>query len=144
MPLTGLPSYEGTVGQRPADDTGPAQGLAPPAAASSRGNGTATNGSLFGELYMLHVGKEVNAVSLSLDSKRLAIASQDHTVRIWDLESRSQLATLRGHKYWVTNVAFSPDSFRVASASADKTLKIWNLVEGSCEHTLMGHLLSVA
>lgn len=107
---------------------------------------TTSNGPLkvLSDLYTLHVGKEVNAISFSLDSRRLAVALQDHTVRIWDLESRTQLVVLKGHKYWVTDVCFSPDSVRVASASSDKSIKVWNLADGACELTLQGHLLSVA
>jgi len=90
------------------------------------------------------VGREINSVALSLDSRRLVCGIQDHTVQHWDVEKKCCLAVLKGHKYWVNCVAYSPDSIRVASASADKTVKVWNVHDNLCETTLHGHLLAIA
>ena len=40
-------------------------------------------------------------VSFSPDGKRLASASGDTTVRLWDLSTECPQATLEGHKGWV-------------------------------------------
>src|SRR3954451_14694708 len=68
----------------------------------------------------------VNSVAFSGDSTRLASASYDRTVKIWDASSGKCLQTLEGHSSSVYLVAFSGDSTRLASASGDRTIKIWD------------------
>ena len=48
-------------------------------------------------------------VAFSPNNTRLASASQDHTVKIWDLASGQEVLTLHGHTDAVRCVAFSPD-----------------------------------
>ncbi|KAF2785655.1 beta transducin-like protein HET-D2Y, partial [Melanomma pulvis-pyrius CBS 109.77] len=81
----------------------------------------------------------VNSVAFSHDSKRLASASQDSTVKIWDASSGACLQTLKGHSNAVNSVAFSYDSKQLASASQDSTVKIWDASSGACLQTLKGH-----
>jgi hypothetical protein len=69
----------------------------------------------------------VYSVAFSPDGKRLASASRDETVILWDVDSRKPLATLEGHKDAVYGVAFSPDGKRLASASKDKTVILWDV-----------------
>jgi WD40 repeat protein len=78
----------------------------------------------------------VNSVAFSHDSTRLASASDDSTVKIWDASSSARLQTLKGHSHKVISVAFSHDSTRLASASSDSTVKIWNASSSACLHTL--------
>src|ERR1051326_4526063 len=85
----------------------------------------------------------VNAVVFSRNSTRLASASVDKTVRIWDAHSGACLKTLEGHSDWVRSVAFSRNSTRLASASDDKTVRIWDAHSGACLKTLEGHSGSV-
>jgi WD40 repeat protein len=66
----------------------------------------------------------VYSVAFSHDSTRLASASDDNTVKIWDTGSGKCLQTLEGHSNTVWSVAFSHDSTLLASASDDKTVKI--------------------
>src|SRR2546423_3421893 len=81
----------------------------------------------------------VHSVAFSHDSARLASASADKTVKIWDASSGECLQTLEGHSDSVISVAFSHDSARLASASHDKTVKIWDASSGECLQTLEGH-----
>jgi WD40 repeat protein len=81
----------------------------------------------------------VSSVTFSPDSTRLASASYDRTVKIWDASSGACLQTLEDHSDWVSSVAFSPDSTRLASASHDRTVKIWDASSGTCVHTLKDH-----
>ncbi|EOA82641.1 uncharacterized protein SETTUDRAFT_22619 [Exserohilum turcica Et28A] len=85
----------------------------------------------------------ITSVTFSHDSTRLASASEDSTVKIWDASSGMCVHTLQGHDDAVVSVAFSHDSTRLASASEDRTVKIWNVSSGMCVHTLEGYSDSV-
>jgi WD40 repeat protein/DNA-binding SARP family transcriptional activator len=66
-------------------------------------------------------------LAFSSDGSRLATASHDGTVRIWDPSSGEQLLILHGHDATVSSVAFSPDGSRLASVGVDGTVRIWAL-----------------
>ncbi len=58
-----------------------------------------------------------SSVAFSPDGKRLASASVDETVKVWDAATGQETLTLKGHTGRVISVAFSPDGKRLASAS---------------------------
>ena len=77
------------------------------------------------------------------DGKRLASASVDQTVKVWDATSGQEMLTLKGHTGAVMSVAFSPDGKRLASASGDQTVKVWDATTGQETLTLKGHTAQV-
>lgn len=67
----------------------------------------------------------------------IASASQDNTVKIWNLDSRICVLTLLGHSNWVTTIQmFKSDPKILISASYDHNIKFWDLERGECIKTL--------
>ncbi len=81
----------------------------------------------------------VFSVAFSPDGERLATASKDGTVRVWNAATAACLRTLRGHTSEVTSVAFSPDGQSLASGSEDTTVRVWDVERGTLMRTLEGH-----
>ncbi|WP_338022355.1 hypothetical protein [Argonema antarcticum] len=67
----------------------------------------------------------VESVAWSPDGLTLASASDDKTIKLWNLQTQKPIATLTGHSSQVYSVAWSPNGKTLASASADKTIKLW-------------------
>ena len=57
-------------------------------------------------------------------------ASDDRTVKLWDLTSGQELRTLAGHAYGVNSVVVSADGRLALSGSDDNTVKVWDLTSG--------------
>ncbi|MEA5604515.1 serine/threonine-protein kinase [Nostoc sp. UHCC 0252] len=82
---------------------------------------------------------DVNSVAFSPDGTILGSASDDKTIKLWNLASKEEIHTLEGHSNWIWAIAFSSDSKTLASGSADKTIKLWNLETGKLIRTLEGN-----
>lgn len=89
-----------------------------------------------------HAGP-VLGVAFSRDGKRLASASRDGTVKVWEATNGKVAFNLKGHEGGVMRVAFSPDGNRLASAGEDKTIKLWDAGNGTQIVTLKGHTQTV-
>jgi hypothetical protein len=62
----------------------------------------------------------IRAYAFSPDGKRVLSASDDKTVRLWDVETGRCLRVLEGHAGGVHSVAWSTDQRRALSGSNDK------------------------
>jgi len=63
------------------------------------------------------------------DNRRLATASDDHTLRLWS-EDGTLIKVLEGHTDKVRAAAFTPDGRYLVSGSDDKTLRLWDGRDG--------------
>jgi len=81
----------------------------------------------------------VHDVAWSPGGDRIAIASSDATVRIFDAESGSLVRTIPGHRDWVLAVAWSPDGSRIATGSRDRTAKVFDAATGNLLATYGRH-----
>ena len=67
----------------------------------------------------------------------------DDTVKLWDVTTGTNIATLQGHTDWVNSVAFSPDGTTLASGSWDNKVKLWDVATGTNTATLEWNEFSV-
>ncbi|MEZ6091587.1 MAG: protein kinase [Pirellulaceae bacterium] len=87
-----------------------------------------------------HAGP-VNRVQFSADDRRLVSASDDGTVRVWNLQTGE--ATVFKHSGPVLNAVFSPDGERIATATADHMALLWDVGTRSQIVELPGHTAAV-
>jgi len=92
---------------------------------------------ILGNLRLRH-GQEIYDVAFSPDGRRLATASRDRTVKIWDMENGHELLTYAGHGDSVRSVAFSPDGKQIASAGGEADIKLWDPNTGKDVRTIKG------
>ena len=76
--------------------------------------------------------------NLSPDDQRIATCSDDHTARIWDVESGRELARLQ-HEDEVFDVSFNRAGDRLVTASADGTARLWDGRTGAPQAGPMRH-----
>jgi eukaryotic-like serine/threonine-protein kinase len=101
--------------------------------------------------YLGHQG-EVTALSWSPDGERIASASMDGMVHIWDVASGKRLCAYREHvgeDTWVLDVAWSPDGTRIASAEGGPgeerqySIHVWEAATDTHLLTYQGHSASI-
>jgi len=99
--------------------------------------------------------KDINALDISPNGRMFASASQDKTVKIWDVQTMEVQGILKGHRRGVWTVRFAPAHTPaitgeagggavsgkgvVLTGSGDKTIKLWNLADYTCLRTFEGH-----
>lgn len=85
-----------------------------------------------------HETKGVNYVSYypQADKPYLITSSDDKTVKIWDYQTKSCVATLEGHSANVSFAIFHRELPIIISGSEDATIKIWNANTYKLEKTL--------
>jgi WD40 repeat protein/nucleoside phosphorylase len=87
--------------------------------------------------------RPVYACAVTPDGRRAISASEDKTLKLWDLETGLELTAFEGHEGYVYSCSMTPDGRHAVSGSADKTLKVWDLESGLCLATLKGHAATV-
>ena len=76
------------------------------------------------------------AMAVDRTNKRIASASDDYLIRLWNAETGECLTTLAGHNNWVRAVDFSRHGRFLASGGDDCNIRIWNTASGYCRRVL--------
>src|SRR5262249_14321844 len=84
----------------------------------------------------------VNVIAFSPDGKLLASASDDHGVRIWDVQT-GRVRLLGEHTDEAWCIAFSPNGRLLASSSKDKTVRVWDVETGALKKTFTGDTMPI-
>jgi hypothetical protein len=83
----------------------------------------------------------VTALSFGAQGSRLASASLDDSVRLWDVRTPSrEPIVLSGHAGWVWAVALSADGQRLVSGGADRTVRFWPTQAQPMVAEICGHV----
>ncbi|CAG8549567.1 13029_t:CDS:2, partial [Acaulospora colombiana] len=82
---------------------------------------------------------DVRSVSFSPDGSKIISASDDTTMRIWDVTTGTALSTFNDSSSLISSVAFTPDGSKIVSGSHNGALKIWDSKTGIVLSILTGH-----
>jgi WD40 repeat protein len=85
----------------------------------------------------------VNDIAVLPDGRQAISASQDGTLKLWDMDNGKCLRSFVGHTDSVEAVSLLPGGERFLSGGYDKTLRIWNIQTGACIRTIEGLTSSV-
>jgi WD40 repeat protein len=82
----------------------------------------------------------VQGIAISADSQRIASASQDWKVMIWDIDTGEHMHTLEGHTHTVFTVDFSNDGTLLCSGGGgvepsydNYHIIVWSLCASACD-----------
>ena len=100
----------------------------------------------------------IRSIAFSPDGTRIAAASQDRVVRVWNTATGELLRTFEPQgfvhfnqgKTFIEPIAlpqlaidFSPDGTKIATAGADRIVRVWDLATGKELQNLQGHRMSI-
>ena len=83
-------------------------------------------------------------IVFSPDEKKLASASLDGIVRLWDADTGQTIGSaLKGHTSMIYHLVFSPDGKKLASTSYNERVQIWDASTGEAIGSLQGQVEAV-
>ncbi|MCB0176298.1 MAG: WD40 repeat domain-containing protein [Anaerolineae bacterium] len=112
------------------------------------------NTSFITKMLCCHEGltSRITSVRFSPDGTQVLTTSEDNSVRLWDVETATEIRRFYGHSRDVLSAAFSPDGKTIVSASGspfnitnepNNTVRLWNTDTGVEIRRFEGHLEKV-
>ncbi len=89
----------------------------------------------------IHHGGPIRSVAFNHDGTLLASASEDETIRVWDLASGKPRYCFDGYSGEISSVSFSPDGKTLAADLGAKAhiVRFWDIATGKQLPTLLSH-----
>lgn len=77
-------------------------------------------------------GKRVTALDISSDDELLAIGLSDASIKIWNIQEKKEILTLKDTKQvsQVTTVKYSPNNSLIVTGAEDGLARVWNVNSG--------------
>jgi WD40 repeat protein len=66
-------------------------------------------------------------MAISPDDRLVAWATQDGTIKVWNLKTNDEEFALRGHPPYLEGLSFTRDSSHLISVGSDSNIRIWGL-----------------
>uniref|UniRef100_A0AAU6MX40 Tumor necrosis factor receptor-related factor 7 n=1 Tax=Argopecten irradians TaxID=31199 RepID=A0AAU6MX40_ARGIR len=84
--------------------------------------------------------------SIAITNYHILCGTYENVIHVWELESKNQIVTLKGHTGTVYALAELQTSSgtKIFSASYDRSLRVWSMDNMICTQTLLRHQGSVA
>src|SRR5262249_46087957 len=74
--------------------------------------------------------RDVTAVAFSPNGVHLASASEDGTVKVWEVQTGQEILSLKGHADRAWAVAFSPDGRLISAINVKGIWQTWEATSG--------------
>ena len=78
-------------------------------------------------------------IIFSPDGTIVVSGYQSGLIHVWNLETKKEMAVLKGHKDRINALAFTSDSKILVSGSSDKRIIVWDAFKGELLKVLRGH-----
>jgi hypothetical protein len=79
-------------------------------------------------------GHENGVKSIAISNNLLVSASKDQTIKVWDINTETEIRTCYGHDNEVTSVSFSPDGNQAISGDLDGIIILWDIKDCQVIH----------
>lgn len=93
---------------------------------------------LIGEVKNGH-SDTVYGLCFSPDSKKIATASADKFIKVFEVPSGKFIKSFEGHTHHVLDIGWQNDGKLLASAGGDNTVKVWDYEKGEQLRTINAH-----
>ncbi|WP_298906029.1 serine/threonine-protein kinase [uncultured Nostoc sp.] len=91
-----------------------------------------------GSWYSGHSGW-INSIAISPDGQTLVSASNDKTIKVWNLKNGEEIFTITPDTDTVKSLVISPDGYSLVSGNINGVIQVWNITTGKEIHTFAGH-----
>ena len=82
------------------------------------------------EIGSIDVGESVSMGKLFRSNSLLAVACDDLSIRVYDIDTLKLVRTFVGHTNIISDLTFSNDCKWIVSCSSDTTIRTWDLLSG--------------